>query len=265
MVERVDGLHAELSDASSSPLPPSVRRRQREAARPHQPMRGRCDVTSVGLRAALLALSLAALTVSVLGCRRREAPERRTTVSGAVEAPDGNQPSARSAGYVVDSVLPVEEALRRFRVGLSPTTSLSGGSTSRDALVARFVAALERGDTTALREMEVTKGEFAWLIYPSSASTRPPYRQQPEVAWLLERVNGDKGYRRLVDRLSGKHLAYRGYDCPHAPQAEGENRLWRNCSIRYANERGEPVSARLFGAIVERHHDIKFVSYANDF
>ena len=58
-------------------------------------------------------------------------------------------PDARAelpaAGRVVDSILPREEALRRFREGLPPVDSLSGGAESRDALVAEFVRALGGG------------------------------------------------------------------------------------------------------------------------
>jgi len=51
-------------------------------------------------------------------------------------------------GYVVDSILPVEEELRRFRAAVGPATDgLVGASTRRDALVCRSAPAPERGDT----------------------------------------------------------------------------------------------------------------------
>src|SRR5690606_31642999 len=43
---------------------------------------------------------------------------------------------------VVDSILPIEEALRRFRDGLDAPDSLRGGHTDRDSLVAAFGSAL---------------------------------------------------------------------------------------------------------------------------
>jgi hypothetical protein len=47
-------------------------------------------------------------------------------------------------GYIVDSVLPVEEELRRFReaLGGTPATKLANGSESREALVADWFAML---------------------------------------------------------------------------------------------------------------------------
>ena len=43
-------------------------------------------------------------------------------------------------GYVVDSLLPIEEELRRFRaaIGGSPVTALAHGSASREELVRRL-------------------------------------------------------------------------------------------------------------------------------
>jgi hypothetical protein len=75
--------------------------------------------------------------------------------------------------------------------------------------VREFVRAVERGDRAALEQMELTQAEFAYLIYPSSPYTRPPYRQQPEIVWMLQRESGAVGLARLVDRLGGRPLRFR--------------------------------------------------------
>jgi hypothetical protein len=167
-------------------------------------------------------------------------------------------------GYVVDSILPIEDALRRFREGLPVVTALEGGAPTRDELVRRFATAVERGDSTALRRLALTPSEFAYLVYPSSPYTRPPFRQQPEVVWMLQRQAGETGARRLLDRHGGRALGYDGYACAAEPVVEGENRLWRECAVRYRRADGATVSGRLFGVIVERDGRFKFVNYAND-
>src|SRR5688572_26727647 len=70
-------------------------------------------------------------------------------------------------GYIVDSILPVEEELRRFReaVGGAGVTTLANGSPSRDALVRRLVQAVAKQDSADLRAMSVTAREFADLVY----------------------------------------------------------------------------------------------------
>jgi hypothetical protein len=168
-------------------------------------------------------------------------------------------------GYVVDSALPIEEALRRFRADINDTpTVLSGGARSRDALVAAFARAVERGDSVALRRMAMTRAEFAFLVYPSSQYTRPPYQQQPQIVWILLSAAGDKGMKRLVERRAGEPFGLLAHDCPAPPASEGENRLWRGCVVRRMRPPADTATERLFGPILERGGRFKFYSYGNE-
>ena len=69
-------------------------------------------------------------------------------------------PDARAdlpeSGRVVDSILPREEAVRRFREGLAPVDSLEGGAKSRDELVAAFVRAIAEADSAAVARLPRT-------------------------------------------------------------------------------------------------------------
>ncbi|MBA3498360.1 MAG: hypothetical protein H0T86_14765, partial [Gemmatimonadales bacterium] len=91
--------------------------------------------------------------------------------SGEARAP---KPSGTAA--VIDSALPIEEALRRFREGRTEPKALRGGVSSRESLARGFVAALEARDTAALRRLVLSAEEFAWLYYPASALSKPPYQ-----------------------------------------------------------------------------------------
>ena len=72
------------------------------------------------------------------------------------------------------------------------------------------------------------------------------------------------GTGRLLARLAGRPLRAAGYACAADPVVEGENRLWRDCLLRYRGAGGAPAAGRLFGVIVERAGRFKFVNYAND-
>jgi hypothetical protein len=219
--------------------------------------------TPTPLRLALASLTIAAVALVAGGCQRPDASSARAGSAGPpASAEDGSR--RPRPGYAVDSVLPPEEALRRFRAGLTPVARLAGGATSRDRLVAAFVRAVETRDTSALRGLEMSKAEFAYLLYPSSIYTRPPFQQQPEIVWMLQRANGGAGYRRLVERYAGRPLGYRGHRCDGEPEVRGENRIWGGCTLGYQRARGDTATGRLFGAILEREGRFKFVSYAND-
>lgn len=187
-------------------------------------------------------------------------------VSSARAQSPGRSPPYGLTARAVDSARSVDEELRRFRADLRVApTRLSGGASSRAALVRRFVAALARSDTGSLVRMALTRAEFAYLTYPSSPYTRPPYRQSPEIVWLLLGVEHDKGLTRLLRRLAGQDVSYLGHRCDPKPLHEGPNRIWRGCVTRVRLPGGAVLEKRLFGAIVERGGEFKFASYATDF
>jgi hypothetical protein len=169
---------------------------------------------------------------------------------------------ASPAVAVIDSALPIEEALRRFREGRPRPAALRGGRPGREALVRAFVTALERRDTAALRHLVLDAEEFAWLYYPSSPMARPPYELAPDLMWLQLQGLSEKGASRLLSDRAGAPLGYAEHTCA-SERAEGENRIYGHCVLRRVTAGGDTVPDRLFGLILERGGVYKFVSYAN--
>jgi hypothetical protein len=163
---------------------------------------------------------------------------------------------------IIDSLRPIEVDLARFRDTLGPAPSLlTGGAESFDALIRRFATAVEGRDSLALRRMQINAAEYAWLVYPSSPLTRPPYQQPPEIAWMLLRQPSDVGLTRLLKRRGGEPLGITSHACDPQPLVEGENKLWRRCTVQTATGGTE----RLFGMVVERRGQFKFLSYQNQY
>lgn len=170
--------------------------------------------------------------------------------------------SATSTG-VVDSIFPLDEALRRFRDGVPATAELTGGAASREALVRRFFGALESRDTATLRELVLTRAEFAWLYYPTSTFAREPFYQMPQVTWFLNVAGSEKGITRALERFGGPRTRLTGYDCPADTRSDGGLTFTDGCVVELVHA-GESRRLRLFGSIVERDGRFKFYSYAND-
>lgn len=181
-------------------------------------------------------------------------------------------------GYVVDSILPVEEELRRFRLAVrqhSPNgrtgdvsdnlSALTKASDSREGLVRRFVKALADNDSSELHAMHLTAREFAALVYPESPYTHRPYHQSPALVWNQIRMPSSSGLTRLLRRVAGQPLRYVDHSCDGKPERQGRNVIWTGCTLRVANSSGEESRQRLFGSIIEREGRFKFVSYANAF
>lgn len=167
---------------------------------------------------------------------------------------------------VVDSIFTVEEDIQRFKAarGTTPASELSGASLSRDALVERFIQAIETRDTADLRAMVINAAEFIDLYYPTSMYVKAPYKQSPDLVWFLMQESGKKGIGRALDRFGGRASNYEGYTCSAEPVVREANRFWGECAVRWAPAPGAASPIRLFGPIMERDDKFKFVSYAND-
>jgi hypothetical protein len=171
--------------------------------------------------------------------------------------------SATPAG-VVDSVFPIEEEIRRFEATVpEEATALSGGAATREELVSGFIQALERSDTAALARMVIDRSEFIYLYFPHTAYTAPPYELDPEIVWFQMLNNSSRGITRAYRAYAGRELDYRGHRCATTPTIEGPNRVWERCAVQFAPDGGVEV-LRLFGLILERDGQFKFVTYGND-
>ena len=196
-----------------------------------------------GAAAGILAV---AAFLSVVACSNGPAP---ADTSGATP------PST-----VVDSILPPAEALRRFRVGTDSVAMLAGLPSLRE-LLAEFRRAASADDTIALRGLAIDRGEFAWLVYPESRLSRPPYRQPPEIAWLVLRQASEGGLRKLLARRSTMTLL--DARCPDSAQVERRMRTISGCTVRVQTP-DNVRDVRLFGRVVELDGRWKIVGYDGD-
>ena len=168
-------------------------------------------------------------------------------------------------GYVVDSIFPVEEELRRFRADLGGDSArvFRGGSPSRDALVQRFVRALAAADTNDLRAMAVRSREFADLYYPESPYARPPYHQPPGLAWSLIQNPSTSGLTKLMRTWGGKPIRLVSHRCDPKVMHDGRTTRYAGCLVRLVEASGDTTTRLMFGSIVERDGVFKFLSYTN--
>lgn len=162
----------------------------------------------------------------------------------------------------VDSARPMPVMIERFQTGLARPARLEGSEPSRDALVRRFVRAMETSDTADLRRMLIDRAEYAYLYFPGSTIAQLPYELDPELAWFQMRLENNKGLGKALDVLGGRKLGFLDYACAEPPQRQRDASVFTNCSVR-RREGGSVIRQRLFMAIVEIGGRHKFFSYAN--
>lgn len=182
---------------------------------------------------------------------------------GAVSCHSPEREAQEQSRHVVDSILPPEVTLQRFREGLPPAESLAGGSSSRDKLVRTFMTALAQRDTAALADMSISRAEFAYLYYPNTAQALSPYGLEPALMWQLLFEKSDRGIRRALQKYGGRRTRLLSYDCGNEASQEGENTIWGPCTVRFASPGGDTASVRFFSQIIGRDGHYKFLSYSN--
>jgi hypothetical protein len=175
------------------------------------------------------------------------------------------EPAPTSQG-VVDSILPIEEEVRRFleTVDSVPVT-LRHGASSIETLVRRFLRAVETRDTLAFARLVLQRDEFIGLYYPHTDFTGPPYSLSPALLWFQMQNRSSRGMTRLLQRDGGHAIKVRSVSCPPAARHEGPNRLWEGCLVEVTDSAGAARGRRLFGTIIERARTFKFLTLANEY
>lgn len=196
-------------------------------------------------------LALAAACLLAVACEREVKPNSDTAV--------------RPPGYVVDSALPIDTLLARFRrtVADSPST-LVGGEASAERLAREFLRAISSNDTVSIRRLVVNRAEFAWVYYPHTKFTKPPYELGPDLLWFQMNEASEKGIVRALRRYGGSRMRFEALSCPDSVATEGPNRITTGCLLRFAASDSTARTLQMFGSLIERDGRWKFVSYAND-
>jgi hypothetical protein len=205
--------------------------------------------------------SLAATLLLLVAACGRDVP-------APVQSPAAPVPGPRPLTEIVDSVRdPETEAeLLKFQASATPVDTFVGAEPSRDALVQRYLAALETRDTATLRRMLVTRDEFAFLYYPTTPQGFPPYRLEAGFMWELLQKGNRGGLTKALRERGGAPLGVSGYECDPVPSREGKNEVWGPCVVLRKpreGEQGDPVRERLFAQVIQRDGRWKFLNYAN--
>ncbi len=200
------------------------------------------------------------MMAAVLACARHDAQASSDSTARAEQ----DSVNRAQPGYIVDSIFPAEEEIRRFNEGVPRPAGMTGGAPTPRVLVRRFAAALQRHDTAALRALHVTRAEFGHFVFPESPHVRPPYKTKPLVIWMQVVSESQRGMARLLERAAGSAARISQPRCDGQPTQEGANHYWRNCTVLLSEKGTKPRRMQL-GPLLERDGSFKFLSYATDF
>lgn len=169
----------------------------------------------------------------------------------------------KTPGYVVDSVFPPEEAMRRFRATIpkSAPTRLSGGASSVSALIRDYWAALTAADTSAVRSLSLNQAEFAYLYLPDSPEIRSG--MQPAIAWLVLDDASVRGLSRARLRAEGaRNLPVASVACSGSEVANGAAHVQGPCGI-VLKRAASLDTIWIANRVIRRDGVVKLLGFAN--
>ncbi len=169
-------------------------------------------------------------------------------------------------GYIVDSIFPPVEALRRFRVasGTSQPTQLSDGDTTILALFTGYVDALRARDSIAVLRFALTRQEYAWLYY--DASPEQTSGLVPQAAWAMMESRSNVGLGRAASRVSALGAArVVKATCGPTRVLLPEAELVGPCTVVLEAPGGVRTPLPLSRMVMRQGGRVKMVSFANDF
>ncbi len=144
------------------------------------------------------------------------------------------------------------------------STPLAGSAASAPALAQRVLAALERRDVTALREVVLSEQEFREQVWPELPAARPerklPFsyvwgelRQKSEAALAATlTAQGGQRYELVAVRFLGDTTHFQTY------------LVHRKTELIVQDATGTEMQLRLFGSVLEKDGRFKVFSYVLD-
>lgn len=151
--------------------------------------------------------------------------------------------------------------------GATVPSRVTGGASTLDGLVERFLVALREGDRETLEKLRLTRDEYICLVMPGHVPPgEPAQRLNPEAAAYFFAVFDTKSrYSReaLVKRFAGRALELRGVGFEKGVVDYAGHRAYRRTVLRLVDESGRELELRT-GSVVERDGRFKFASYTRD-
>lgn len=172
----------------------------------------------------------------------------------------------RIPGYVVDSIFPPPEALRRWKakLGGEGPTALAGGAPTALALFRAYAAGLAAGDRAAVDSLTITEREFAWLYYADSPEAGQ--RLMPAVAWEMMQLRAGAGLARARELVlrDGGTAEVSAVRCGPTAIPVGTGTMRGPCVAVLRRPGGARDSVSLARFVLERDGRVKLMSFAND-
>jgi len=141
------------------------------------------------------------------------------------------------------------------------TRRLASSEFSPEAAASKFLEALARGDTEAIRAMAVSKGEFERYVWPGLPASRPGTNLTLDFVWGGLKTRSDSGLRRTMASLKGRRLRLLDLRFKGETTDYGPAKVHRATRLRIRDDEGRERELELFGSMLEVDGEYKIFSF----
>ncbi len=146
----------------------------------------------------------------------------------------------------------------------APALHFDGGATSVDALIDRFLKAVEAKDEAALRRLRVTEKEYRNIIIPGTIKPgekpRQANAQNSQFFWSMLNAKSEDIGRVLIKNYGGHHYKRKELKLTKGTREFGWYKAHGNVELTVEDESGGTKELRT-GTIAEVNGRYKFIGF----
>jgi len=139
---------------------------------------------------------------------------------------------------------------------------LQHGLPSQEAVAKKVVQALAGQDLQSLKDLALTKDEFARFVWPELPASNPKTNVPFDFVWNDVYYRSTTRMNALFQQMKGKRLSVVRTSCRRKVEEYATHKAYPDMEIVVKDESGKEGSYPLFGTLIEMDGVYKIYSYA---
>jgi hypothetical protein len=145
---------------------------------------------------------------------------------------------------------------------VSASARLRNGAPSQEALAQAVLQAIARQDIQAMKDLALSKEEFARYVWPELPVSNPRTNVPLDFVWNDVYFRSTLRMQAIFDDLKGKEFGPVRVRCRRKEESYATHRAWPDMEVILRGADGKEFSYPLFGTLIEMDGIWKVYSYA---
>ena len=146
-------------------------------------------------------------------------------------------------------------------VGDQEPPKLAGSRPSMETLSIDFLQALEGGDEDAIRQLALSKEQFAEFVWPELPASDPSTNLNVDWVWNQMHMRSLVDLSTAVFSNTGRHYDFVDFRFAEEVEEYRTYKVHRDARLKVVDENGEEIELNLFGSVLEMDDEFKIFSF----